>query len=83
MKSWLSGNDVAGPDTGQGRWASIPGSIAKAPEGSSCLRLWLEAAQQPGVPREREMQMHSFVTGYGIHRRKWQKSRRRNEVRKP
>lgn len=51
---WLPANDVAGQETGRGRWAAIPGSDAKAPKGSSCLRLWLEVAQQSRVPVERE-----------------------------
>lgn len=60
MKYWLSGNDVAGQDPGQGRWASSPGSSAKAPEGGSCVRLGLEGAQQPGAPRDRD-EMHSLL----------------------
>lgn len=68
MKCWLSGQD-----TGQGRWASSPGSGAKAPEGSSCLRV---AGRSPAT---RSSQGQGNAGTCGIHA----KSVRRNEVRKP
>lgn len=77
-----SGSDVAGQGTGQGRWATIPGSSAKAPEGSSCLRL---AGRSPATRSSQgEGNAHVLACHWEWNsQEEMAKSTRRNEVRKP
>lgn len=55
---------------GQPSLAAVPRLLREA-----AVWDWLEGAQRPGVPREREMHMYWLVTESGIHRRKWLKAR--------